>query len=45
MFVLTECQIEMDWFAVETKISILEEKLKNRPEFSMEIVLKVAAGL
>ena len=26
--------------AVETKISILEEKLKNRPEFSIETVLK-----
>ena len=35
----------MDWFAVETKISVLEEKLKNRPEFSMETVLRVAAGL
>ena len=26
--------------AVETKISVLEEKLKNRPEFSIETVLK-----
>ena len=30
-FVLTECQTEMDWFVVETKISVLEEKLKDRP--------------
>ena len=30
----------MDWFAVETKISVLEEKLKDRPEFSVETVLK-----
>ena len=30
----------MDWLAVETKISLLEEKLKDRPEFSVETVLK-----
>ena len=40
LFVLTECQTEMDWLAVETKISVLEEKLKDRPEFSVETVLK-----
>ena len=30
----------MDWFAVETKISVLEKKLKDRPEISVETVLK-----
>ena len=42
LFVLIECQTEMDWFAfaVETKISVLEEKLKDRPKFSVETVLK-----
>ena len=38
--VLTDCQTETDWFSVETKISVLKEKLKDRPEFSIEIVLK-----
>ena len=38
--VLTECQTETDWFSVETKISILKEKLKDRLEFSVETVLK-----
>ena len=40
LLVLTGCQTEMDWFAVETKISVLEEKLKDRSEFIVEIVLK-----
>ena len=40
LFVLTEHQTEMDWLAVETKINLLEEKLKDRPEFSVETVLK-----
>ena len=30
----------MDWLTVETNISVLEEKLKDRPEFSVEVVLK-----
>ena len=30
----------MNWFDVETKISVLEEKLKDRPEFCVETVLK-----
>ena len=30
----------MNWFDVETMISVLEEKLKDRPEFSVEAVLK-----
>ena len=30
----------MNWFDVETKISGLEEKLKDRPEFCVETVLK-----
>ena len=30
----------MDWFAVETKISMLGKKLKDRPEISVETVLK-----
>ena len=40
MFILTECQTEMDWFAVETKITVLEKKLMDRPEISIETVLK-----
>ena len=32
--------MEMNWFDVETKISVLEEKLKDRPEFCVETVLK-----
>ena len=35
LVVLTECHTEMDWLAVKTKISLLEEKLKDRPEFSV----------
>ena len=30
----------MNWFDVETKTSVLEEKLKDRSEFSVETVLK-----
>ena len=40
MFVLKESQTEMDQFAVEIMISVLEEKLKDRPEFTVETVLK-----
>ena len=40
LFALTECQTDMDWFAVETKISMLEKKLKDRPEISVETILK-----
>ena len=40
IFVLTECQTELDWFAVETKIRELEGKLKDRPEISVETTLK-----
>ena len=40
LFALTECQTEMDWFAVETNISMLENKLKDRPEICVETVLK-----
>ena len=40
LFSLTECQTEMDWFAVETKISMLDKKLKDRPEISVETVLE-----
>ena len=39
MFVLIECQTEMDWFGAKTKISVLEEKLKDRPEFSIKMIL------
>jgi len=39
-FVLTECQTEMDWFAVETKINLLQKKLEDRPKISVETVLK-----
>ena len=30
----------MDWFAVETKISVLEKNLKDTPEISVDTVLK-----
>jgi len=30
----------MDWFAVETKINLLQKKLEDRPEISVEMVLK-----
>ena len=30
----------MNWFDIETKISVLEEKLKDRREFCVETVLK-----
>jgi len=40
LFVLTECQTEIDWFAVETKINLLQKKLEDRPEISVETVLK-----
>jgi len=31
LFVLTVCQTEMDWFAVETKINLLQKKVEDRP--------------
>ena len=40
LFALAKRQTEMDWFAVETKISVLEKKLKDRPEISVETILK-----
>ena len=39
LFSTTECQTEMNWLAVETKISMLEKRLKDRPEISVETVL------
>ena len=46
LFVLIECQTETGWFAVETKISVFDEKLKDRPEFSAESVLeKLTSGM
>ena len=30
----------MDWFAVEIKTNVLEKKLNDRPEFSVETALK-----
>ena len=35
----------MDLFAVETNISALEEKLKDRPEISVETILTLKAQL
>ena len=40
LFAITECQTEMNWLAVETTISMLEKRLKDRPEISVETVLK-----
>ena len=39
LFSITECQTEMNWLAVETKISMLEKRLKDRTEISVETVL------
>ena len=37
---LLQLLVRQKWFTVEAKISALEKKLKEKPEFSVELVLE-----